>query len=132
HTDVLMGDGECDEGQVWEAAMAAPHFKLDNLTAIIDHNEQQIDGWNKDIMNLEPLPDKWKAFGWHVVEANGHDLQEVITALESVKKIKGQPVAIIAHTIKGKGVSFMENNIEFHGTAPDAGQLKKALEELKD
>lgn len=128
---VLLGDGECDEGQVWEAAMASAHFRLDNLAAIIDHNELQIDGWNRDIMNLEPLADKWKAFGWHTVEVNGHDLSQVLAAFDEAKRIKGKPTVIIAHTIKGKGVSFMENNVDFHGKAPTPAEMEKALEELK-
>jgi len=103
---VLLGDGECDEGQIWEAAMAAAHFKLDNLVAIVDNNGQQIDGWNRDVMNLEPFNEKWQAFGWHVT-------------------------VIIAHTIKGKGVSFMENNPDFHGKAPNAEQVEIALKELE-
>ncbi|MBI4302649.1 MAG: transketolase [Chloroflexi bacterium] len=127
---VLLGDGECDEGQVWEAAMAAAHFKANNLTAIVDHNEQQLDGWNRDIMNLEPLPDKWRAFGWQVTEVDGHDLAQIMGALEAVQGIIGQPTVIIAHTVKGKGVSFMENNLEFHGRAPNSGELAKALAEL--
>jgi transketolase len=127
---VLLGDGECDEGQVWEAAMAAAHYKVDSLVAVIDHNEQQIDGWNRDVMNLEPLPDKWRAFGWHVLEVDGHDLPRVIEALEAAKRIKGRPTAIIAHTVKGKGVSFMENNPDFHGVAPTPEEVERALEEL--
>lgn len=128
---VLIGDGECDEGQVWEAAMASAHYKLDNIAAIVDHNDQQIDGWNCDVMNLEPLPDKWKAFGWNVIEVNGHDLSELIAAFEKAKQVKGKPTAIIAHTVKGKGVSFMERNLDFHGKAPTAAEVEKALEELK-
>ena len=128
---VLLGDGECDEGQVWEAAMASAHFKLDNLVAIVDHNELQIDGWNRDVMNLEPLPEKWKAFGWHTIEVNGHDLSQLIAAFDEAKRVKGKPTAIIAHTIKGKGVSFMENNVDFHGKAPTPAEMEKALEELK-
>jgi len=128
---VLLGDGECDEGQVWEAAMATAHFKLDNLVAIVDHNELQIDGWNRDIMNLEPLADKWKAFGWHTIEVDGHDLSQLITAFDEAKQVKGKPTVIIAHTIKGKGVSFMENNVDFHGKAPTAAEMERALEELK-
>jgi len=128
---VLLGDGECDEGQVWEAAMASAHFKLDNLVAIVDHNELQIDGWNREVMNLEPLADKWKAFGWHTTEVNGHELSELITAFDEAKKIKGKPTVIIAHTIKGKGVSFMENNVDFHGKAPTPAEMERALEELK-
>jgi transketolase len=128
---VLLGDGECDEGQVWEAAMASAHFKLDNLVAIVDHNELQIDGWNRDVMNLEPLPEKWKAFGWHTIEVNGHDLSQLIAAFDEAKRVKGKPTAIIAHIIKGKGVSFMENNVDFHGKAPTPAEMEKALEELK-
>lgn len=128
---VLLGDGECDEGQVWEAAMASAHFKLDNLVAIVDHNKQQIDGWNREVMNLEPLAEKWKAFGWHTIEVNGHDPSQLITAFDEAKQVKGRPTAVIAHTIKGKGVSFMENNPEFHGRAPTAAEVERALEELK-
>ena len=128
---VLLGDGECDEGQVWEAAMAAAHFKLDNLIAIVDRNQIQLDGWTKDIMNLEPMADKWRSFGWHVLEVDGHDLARVINALEQAKEVKGQPAVIIAHTVKGKGVSFMENNPDFHGKAPTAEQLEIALKELQ-
>jgi len=128
---VLLGDGECDEGQVWEAAMASAHFKLDNLVAIIDHNKQQIDGWNREVMNLEPLAEKWKAFGWHTIEVDGHDPSQLITAFDEAKQVKGRPTAVIAHTIKGKGVSFMENNPEFHGRAPTAAEVERALEELK-
>ena len=128
---VLLGDGECDEGQVWEAAMASAHFKLDNLVAIVDHNELQIDGWNRDVMNLEPLPEKWKAFGWYPIEVNGHDLSQLIAAFDEAKRVRGKPTAIIAHTIKGKGVSFMQNNVDFHGKAPTPAEMEKALEELK-
>ena len=127
---VLLGDGECDEGQVWEAAMSAAHFKVDNLVAAVDNNGQQIDGWNRDVMNLDPFNKKWQAFGWHVIEVNGHDLTQLIDAFDQAKLIKGQPTVIIAHTIKGKGVSFMENNPDFHGKAPNAEQLKIALREL--
>ncbi|MBI2304798.1 MAG: transketolase [Chloroflexi bacterium] len=127
---VLTGDGECDEGQIWEAAMAAAHFKVDNLVAIVDHNELQIDGWVRNIMNLEPLADKWRAFGWYAMEVDGHDLGQIIAALERAKSVKGQPTAIIAHTIKGKGVSFMENNVEFHGRAPTQEEVARALAEL--
>jgi transketolase len=128
---VLLGDGECDEGQVWEAAMAAAHFKLDNLVAIIDCNRQQLDGWTHEVMNIEPLAQKWRSFGWHVIEVNGHNFAQLLAAFDEAKSIKGKPVAIVAHTIKGKGVSFMENNIDFHGKAPNAEELKRALEELK-
>ncbi|MFC1907974.1 transketolase [Chloroflexota bacterium] len=128
---VLLGDGECDEGQVWEGAMAAAHFKTDNLVAIVDNNGLQIDGWNCDVMNLDPFSKKWQAFGWHVIEVDGHDLTQLIDAFNQVKQVKGQPTVIIAHTIKGKGVSFMENNPNFHGKAPSADEVKIALKELK-
>ena len=131
HAYVLLGDGECDEGQVWEAAMAAAHFKLDKLIAIVDHNGIQLDGWNKDIMNIEPLGQKWQSFGWNAIETDGHDVAQVIEALGKAKKTAGQPTVIIAHTVKGKGVSFMENNPDFHGKAPNAEELKIALKELE-
>ncbi len=131
HVYVVLGDGECDEGQVWEAAMAAAHFKLDNLTAIIDHNQLQLDGWNRDIMNVEPLGDKWRAFGWQVTEVDGHNMASVVATLEQARANKGKPTAIIARTVKGKGVSFMENNVDFHGRAPSESELATALEELK-
>jgi transketolase len=126
----LLSDGECDEGQTWEAAMSAAMFKADNLTAIVDNNGIQLSGFNKDIMNIDPLNKKFEAFGWHVIEINGHDLTQVLDALKKAQQIKGKPTVIIAHTIKGKGVSFMENNVEFHGKAPNAEQLEKALKEL--
>lgn len=128
---VLLGDGECDEGQVWEGAMAAAHFKVDNLVAIVDNNGQQIDGWNRDVMNLDPFNKKWQAFGWHVIEVDGHDLTQLTLAFNQAKLIKGQPTVIIAHTIKGKGVSFMENNLDFHGKAPTAAEVERALKELE-
>ena len=127
---VLLGDGECDEGQVWEAAMAAAHFKLDSIVGIVDHNGLQIDGWNKDVMNLEPLPDKWRSFGWNVIEVDGHDFTQILAALEQAQRVKGQPTMIVAHTIKGKGVSFMENNVDFHGKAPTREEAERALREL--
>jgi transketolase len=127
----LLGDGECDEGQVWEAAMASAHFKVDNLVAIVDNNGQQIDGWNRDVMNLAPFPAKWQAFGWRVIEADGHNFTELIQAFTQAQKIKGQPAVIIAHTVKGKGVSFMENNPDFHGAAPNDIEVKLALKELE-
>ncbi len=128
---VLLGDGECDEGQVWEAAMAAAHFQLDNIVAIVDHNKQQIDGWTYDVMNLEPLAEKWRSFGWHVIEVNGHDFSELLSAFDEARSVTGKPTCIIAHTVKGKGVSFMENNLEFHGKAPNAEELRQALKELE-
>ena len=126
----LLSDGECDEGQTWEAAMSAVHYKVDNLTAIVDNNGIQLSGFNKDIMNLDPLPKKWEAFGWHVIEIDGHDIGQLLDAFKKAQGIKGQPAVVIAHTVKGKGVSFMENNVDFHGKAPNAEQLEKALKEL--
>lgn len=126
----LLGDGECDEGQVWEAAMAAAHYKLDNLVAIVDRNGIQLDGWTKDIMDTEPIPEKWRAFGWHVIDIDGHDFNQLTEAFEHAKTVKRQPTVIVARTIKGKGVSFMENNVDFHGKAPNPAQLEIALKEL--
>jgi len=126
----LLSDGECDEGQIWEAAMSAAQYRLDNLTAIVDNNGIQLSGFNKDIMGIEPFTDKWAAFGWKVFDVNGHDLAQVIDALEKAKEVRGQPAVIIARTVKGKGVSFMENNVDFHGKAPSAEQLETALKEL--
>lgn len=119
----LLGDGECEEGQVYEAAMAAAHYHLDNLLAFIDHNGLQIDGNVKDVMNPTPLDEKFKAFGWHVIVLeDGNQLEQVIEACEEAKTIKGKPTVIIGNTIKGKGVSFMENKASWHGTAPDTTQ----------
>jgi transketolase len=126
----LLSDGECDEGQTWEAAMSAPKFKLDNLTAIVDNNGIQLSGFNKDIMDLDPLNKKWDAFGWQVFEVDGHDFSQILDGIGKAQKVKGRPAVIIAHTVKGKGVSFMENNVDFHGKAPNAEQLEKALKEL--
>ncbi|MFA5367255.1 MAG: transketolase [Dehalococcoidia bacterium] len=128
---VLLGDGELNEGQVWEAAMAAAHFKIDNLVAIVDRNSIQLDGWTYDIMETEPLAQKWRAFGWRVSDVAGHDIDQLLTALEKAKTIKGKPTVIIARTIKGKGVSFMENNPDFHGKAPSQEQTGQALKELE-
>lgn len=126
---VLIGDGESQEGMIWEASMAAAHYKLDNLTAILDYNHLQIDGPVEKVMNIAPVFDKWKAFGWHVVEVNGHDIPEIIKAL--AEKIKGKPTMIIAHTTKGKGVSFMENVVSFHGKACTKEQLPQALNDIE-
>ena len=128
---VLLGDGEMQEGQIWEAAMAGAFHKVDNMVAIVDYNRIQLDGFVKDIMDVEPLADKWRAFGWHTLEINGHDLSAVRAALEEAERTKGKPTCIVAHTIKGKGVSFMENNPKFHGTAPNAEEVKRALQELQ-
>ncbi|MBI2934518.1 MAG: transketolase [Chloroflexi bacterium] len=127
---VLVGDGESQEGQVWEAALAAAHYKVDNLVCIVDHNGLQLDGRVEEIMNIEPLKDKWQSFGWHAVEIDGHDLKQVLQALEDARQNKGKPTVIIARTVKGKGVSFMENNVDFHGKAPSAQELDKAMLEL--
>jgi transketolase len=129
-TYVLLGDGECNEGQVWEAAMAAAHFRLDNLAAIVDHNGLQIDGPTCEVMNTDPLDKKWEAFGWHVIEVDGHDFTKLHEAFEKARTIKGQPTVIIAATVKGKGVSFMENVVGFHGKAPNQEELEIALKEL--
>lgn len=127
----LCGDGEMESGQIWEAAMLASHYRLDNVTAFVDKNGLQIDGPTEKIMSSEPLVDKWRAFGWHVIEINGHDIREIITACERAKQVKGKPTMIIATTIKGKGVSFMEGSLMFHGKSPSDEELKKGLEELE-
>lgn len=127
----LMGDGETQEGNIWEAAMAASHYKRDNLCAILDYNGYQIDGKTRDIMNLDPMAAKWQAFGWHTIEIDGHNMKEILSAYEEAKTIKGKPSIIIARTTKGKGVSFMENVLEFHGRAPTKEEAEKALKELE-
>ncbi len=152
----LVGDGDCQEGQTWEAAMAAAHHRLDNVTVIVDRNHIQNDGFSDyrrfsdgerperpggwvlpdghtvNIMNLEPFAEKWKAFGWHVRSIDGYDFAQIIEACEEAKAHKGQPSMIVAETIKGKGVSFMENNPDFHGKAPSPEQAEQALKELED
>ncbi len=130
-TYVLLSDGECDEGQTWEAALSAAHFKLDNLTAIVDYNGIQLSGWTCDIMNLEPFLRKWQAFGWRTIDIDGHDFDQILSACQRAEKTKNKPTLIIAHTIKGKGVSFMENNVVFHGKAPTREEADKALKELE-
>ncbi len=127
---VLLGDGECEAGQVWEAAMAAAHFKADKLTAILDYNKYQETGPISREMGLEPLADKWRAFGWHVAEADGHDFDSLMAALDETRRVAGQPSIIIAHTVKGKGVSFVESDFTFHGRALSAQQAAAAREEL--
>ncbi len=126
----LLGDGEIQEGNIWEAAMASSHYKRDNLCAMLDYNGYQIDGATKDIMNLEPLAAKWQAFGWHTVGIDGHNMKEILSAYEEAKTVKGKPTIIIARTIKGKGVSFMENVLDFHGRAPTKEEAERALKEL--
>ena len=130
-TYVLMGDGELQEGQVWEAAMTAAHYKLDNVVAFVDCNNLQIDGNVEDIMGVEPLDKKWESFGWNVIKIDGHDFEEIIAALDKARETKGKPTMILAKTTKGKGVSFMENVCEFHGVAPSQEEAEKAIKELE-
>jgi transketolase len=127
----LLGDGEMQEGSVWEAAMACGHFSCDNICAILDANGCQIDGRCEDIMGLEPLAAKWQAFGWHVIEINGHDMVQILAAYEQAASIKNKPSIIIARTVKGKGVSFMEGVVGFHGRAPTEEEARIALKELE-
>ena len=129
-TYVMVGDGEIQEGQIWEAAMSAAFHKADNLVVIVDYNHIQLDGFVKDIMEVEPLADKWRAFGWEVIEIDGHDAAAVRGASARAAATKGKPSCVLAHTVKGKGVSFMENNPKFHGMAPTQDELKLALQEL--
>ena len=126
----LLGDGEVQEGIIWEAAMFAAHYKLDNLTVFLDHNGLQIDGRNEDVMNIEPIDEKFKAFGWHTISIDGHDFQEIFNAIDQAKKVEEKPTIIIAKTIKGKGVSFMENQVGWHGNAPSKEEAEKAIKEL--
>jgi len=130
-TYCLMGDGELQEGQIWEAAMMASFNKLDNLCGIVDNNKIQIDGFLKDVMNVEPLAEKWESFGWEVIRADGHNVVSLMDAFDKVREIKGKPSVILADTIKGKGISFMENKASWHGVAPKEDEVEKALVELK-
>ena len=130
-TYVMLGDGEIQEGQVWEGAMCGAFHKMDNIVAIVDYNRIQLDGFVKDIMDVDPLADKWRAFGWHTMEIDGHDLTAVAQAFAEAAATKGKPSCVLAHTVKGKGVSFMENNPKFHGTAPTPAEVKLALQELR-
>jgi transketolase len=127
----LLGDGETQEGQVWEAAMTASHYKLDNLCALIDNNGLQIDGHCCDVMCIEPIVDKWESFGWNVVDIDGHDMKSISGALDSAEKVKGKPTMVVARTVKGKGVSFFEGKVEYHGLAPSHAELEMALRELE-
>lgn len=127
---VLLGDGECEAGQIWESAMAAAHFKTDRLHAILDYNKFQETGPISREMGLEPLIDKWQSFGWHVAEVDGHDVAAVIDSLNGLHKVEGQPSILIAHTVKGKGVSFVEADFKFHGKAVKGTQYEQAKEEL--
>lgn len=126
----LLGDGELQEGMIWEAAMSAAHYGLDNLVALIDHNGLQIDGKNDDVMKVKPVGDKFAAFGWNVINIDGHDFDQICDAFKKARNCKGKPTAIVAETIKGKGVSFMEGQAGWHGKAPDDEQTRQALEEL--
>ncbi|HEY5606299.1 MAG TPA: transketolase [Thermoplasmata archaeon] len=130
-TYCVMGDGEQDVGQTWEAGMAAWKYGLDNLTAFIDRNGIQQEGRTEDIMPLEPLAEKWEAFNWHVLNIDGHDFRQILSAIEEAQRTKGRPTVIIARTVKGKGVSFMENKIKYHGAATTDEELKMALAELE-
>ena len=126
----ILGDGELEEGQVWEAAMYASHYKLDNITAMIDFNGLQIDGNIADVMSPLPIDEKFLAFGWHVIVCDGHDYEAMLAAIREAQETKGKPTAIILKTVKGKGVSFMENNAAWHGSAPNDEQYAQAISEL--
>ena len=127
---VVLGDGEIQEGQIWEAAMFGGDKVVDNIVAIVDYNHIQLDGFVNDIMPLDPLPDKWRSFNWHTIEVDGHSIPQLQAAFAEAAATRGKPTAIIAHTIKGKGVSFMENNPKFHGVAPTHDEMEKAMLEL--
>lgn len=128
---VLLGDGESEEGQIWEAAMAAAHYRVDNLTAVLDYNGLQIDGPIADVLSPLPFSEKWRSFGWEVREVDGHSFGELLEAFEWAKRVTGRPSIIIARTVKGKGVSFMENAIDWHGKAPSKEQAEKAIAEIQ-
>ncbi|QCX34068.1 transketolase [Caloramator sp. E03] len=128
---VIIGDGELQEGQIWEAAMTAAHYKLDNVIAFIDNNGLQIDGTNEEVMNIYPIDEKFKAFNWNVINIDGHDIDQIRNAIDKAKEMKGKPTAIIAKTVKGKGVSFMENQVKWHGVAPSNEEKELAIKELK-
>jgi transketolase len=131
HVWVVIGDGESQEGSIWEAAMAGAKWKLDNLTAIMDRNNLQNDSFVDKLMPIEPVEDKWRAFGWNTVEIDGNNMDEIVPAIEDAKAFRGAPTMIIAHTVKGKGVSYMENVCEWHGKAPCREEADRALEEIK-
>jgi len=128
----LCGDGEMESGQIWEAAMLGAHYKLDNVTAFVDRNSLQIDGPTENVMSIEPLADKWRAFRWHVIEIDGHDFRQILGACDEAQSVKGKPTMIIAKTVKGKGVSFMEGSLHFHGKPPNAEELRRGLAELEE
>jgi transketolase len=129
-TYVVLGDGECQEGQIWEAAMFGAHHRIANVCAIVDYNKIQLDGFVKDVMELEPFAAKWTAFGWNTIEVDGHDVAALQRAFAAAASCTGAPSVVIAHTVKGKGVSFMENNPKYHGVAPTAQEVELALKEL--
>jgi transketolase len=129
-TFALLSDGECDEGSVWEAALFAPHHRLDNLIAVVDYNKIQSFGTVKEVLDLWPFADKWRAFGWAVRQIDGHDFDDILGALRAVPFEPGRPSCVIAHTVKGKGVGFMEDKLEWHYRSPDAAQLGQAIAEL--
>jgi transketolase len=126
----LIGDGESQEGQIWEAAMTAAHYRLDNLCAIIDNNGLQIDGRCSDVMGIEPIVQKWEAFGWYVIDIDGHNMGSIVDAFDEAESVKGRPTMVVARTIKGKGVCFFEGKVEYHGVAPTHEELESALKEL--
>lgn len=128
---VLLGDGEIQEGMIWEAAMSAAHYKLDNITAFLDRNRLQIDGTTEEVMDIEPVADKWRSFGWNVLPIDGHDIDAIKSAVASAKTKRGVPTLVLADTVKGKGVSYMENRCEWHGAAPNKEQVAAALKELE-
>ena len=128
---VVMGDGEIQEGQIWEAAMAASHYGLDHVIGFVDHNGLQIDGTNDEVMTVNPITDKFAAFGWNVLSIDGHDLDAISAAVDEAKASKGKPTVIVCETVKGKGVSFMENQVGWHGVAPNAEQTAAAVAELR-
>jgi len=131
HVWCMIGDGEMQEGQIWEAAMAAAKYNLDTLTCILDYNKGQIDGPVSEVMPVEPVADKWRAFGWNVIVIDGHDFNQILNAFAEATSTKGKPTFILANTVKGKAVSFMEGKIEWHGAAPSVEQAAKAIEEIK-
>jgi transketolase len=128
---VVLSDGECDEGSTWEAALFAPHHRLDNLVALVDYNKIQSLGRVEDVLDLDPLADKWRSFGWSTVELDGHDAGALEATLASLPLESGRPTCIVAHTVKGKGVSFMEDNLQFHYTPPRGDEIQRALDEIE-
>ncbi len=128
----IMGDGEIQEGQIWEAAMTAAHYNIDNICAVVDNNELQIDGPVEEVMGIQPVHDKWEAFGWHAISIDGHDMEEILRALDEAENTKGKPTVIIANTTKGKGVSFFENKVEYHGAAPSQDEFERAVKEINN